>query len=177
MQRASKSDGINNYRIIGIDPGTARVGWGIIDIESGQEISVDYGCIETPKHKEAADRLLQIRHELLAILNEFKPDFAVVERLYFSRNQKTAIAVAEARGVITMTLAEKTIGYQQLAPNEIKLSVTGNGKADKKEIQHMVQQILNLHELPRPDDAADGLALALCYRHITELEKDNAKRH
>lgn len=177
MPPASKSDGINSYRILGVDPGTARVGWGIIDVDRGQETAVKYGCIETPKHKEAADRLLQIRRELLSLIKEFKPDFAVVERLFFSRNQKTAIAVAEARGVITMTLAEQTIGYQQLTPNEIKSSVTGNGKADKKQIQHMVQQILNLDRIPEPDDAADGLALALCYRHITDLNRDNMKRH
>ena len=152
------------YRVIGIDPGTARVGWGIVDFDkdSNKKTAIAYGCIETDKKTDAAKRLAEIHKELNEILEEFLPQFASVEKLFFARNQTTAMSVSEARGVIILTLNEKNIDYKEYTPKQVKMTLTGFGHADKKQIQYMVQQILELNIIPKPDDAADGLALALC---------------
>lgn len=148
-------------RVIGLDPGTARLGWGVIDVTDGAEQAVAYGCIETAKTLEAAGRLLRIHLELRELLAELKPDAAVVEKLFFAKNQTTAMAVAEARGVLLLALGERELPYAEVAPRQVKLSLTGDGTADKKQMQLMVTRLLGLDEIPRPDDAADGLALAL----------------
>lgn len=149
-------------RIIGIDPGTARIGWGIIDYDGSHETALVYGCIETAAGTDPAARLQQLRTELLEILKEWKPTHAVIERLFFAKNQTTAMAVSEARGVILISLADQAIPCIERTPMQVKQSITGNGKATKKDIQQMVQRHLHLEKLPKPDDAADGLALALC---------------
>jgi crossover junction endodeoxyribonuclease RuvC len=148
-------------RIIGLDPGTARLGWGVIDVVDNVETAVAYGCIETPKEDKPGARLHQIAEELTAIIEEFKPELAAVEELFFSKNQTTAMAVAGARGVITLTLHRTGVRAVKVGPSQVKLSLTGDGNADKKQMQAMVARLLNLDKVPKPDDAADGLALAL----------------
>ena len=151
-------------RIIGIDPGTARVGWGIVDFdtETGSKQAIAYGCIETHKDTEPAQRLVEIKQGLDELLAEFQPQNAAVEKLFFAKNQTTAMKVSEARGVILLSLAENKVAYTEYTPKQVKMNLVGFGHADKKQIQFMVQQILELDEVPKPDDAADGLALALC---------------
>ena len=151
-------------RILGIDPGTARVGWGVVDFdnETGQKQAIAYGCIETHKDTKTAQRLFEIKKELQEIISEFKPQKASVEKLFFAKNQTTAMKVSEARGVILLALVENNIDYEEFTPKQVKMNLVGYGHADKKQIQFMVQQILELEETPKPDDAADGLALALC---------------
>lgn len=153
---------MSSKRIIGIDPGTARVGWGLIDCERGSETALAYGCIETLAGTDPAARLAQIRDELTEILKTWKPTHAVVERLFFTKNQTTAMAVAEAKGVILLTLHDHAIPFSERTPLQVKQSITGDGKAVKKDIQKMVTKLLHLDTVPKPDDAADGLALALC---------------
>lgn len=157
-------------RIIGIDPGTARIGWGVIDKAGHQEMALVYGCIETPAKTDPAKRLQQLRTELAEILAEWQPDLAVIERLFFAKNQTTAMAVSEARGVILLTLADANIETIERTPLQVKQSITGDGKADKKTVQMMVQRLLDLDKIPQPDDAADGLALALCGSTASPLE-------
>ena len=152
----------DSNRIIGIDPGTARVGWGMIDVKNRTETALAYGCIETAKELPAAQRLQQIRDELTALLTEWKPTHAVIERLFFAKNQTTAMAVSQARGVILLALADCGIPFSEYTPLQVKQTITGNGKATKQDIQKMVTQLLHLDKIPKPDDAADGLALALC---------------
>lgn len=159
-------------RIIGIDPGTARLGWGVIEVAASTGFTpraVAYGCIETKKGDEPHRRLQQIRRELKELLREFAPDRAVVERLFFATNQKTAMSTAEARGIVLAELAEANIPYWEQTPLQLKVAICGNGQADKKQVQFMVKELLQLDALPRPDDAADGLALALAVAHHIDL--------
>jgi len=147
--------------ILGIDPGFARTGWGII--EDGSKIKlIDYGCIETPKTMNYYDRLIALSDNLNKVINKFKPEYAGVEQLFFCKNVKTGIQVGEARGIIILTLAQYQIPIKEFTPMQIKQAVAGFGKADKGQIQRMVKTLLNLKSIPRPDDAADALAVALC---------------
>lgn len=149
-------------RILGIDPGTATVGFGIIEIFNGKTGVLDYGCIKTEKTLNASARLLQIKQDLSQLIEEWKPDCAVVEKLFFSKNVKTAMAVSQSRGVILQTLEEKNINVAEYTPHEMKINICGDGKATKQGIQKMVKLILKLAQIPKPDDAADALGLALC---------------
>ena len=154
-------------RIIGIDPGTASVGYGIIDEEDGRLNVVKYGVIRTrPKDGDASIRLQIIYHELNNILNTYRPDVAAVEELFFGRNISTAIQVGQARGVLLLALANSQIPVAEYSPPKIKEAVSGYGNASKEQVQYMVQNLLDLEEKPKPDDAADGLAVALThYQH------------
>ena len=154
-------------RIIGIDPGTASVGFGIIDEEDGRLNVVKYGVIRTqPKDGDASKRLQIIYRELNEILNTYRPDAAAVEELFFGRNISTAIQVGQARGVILLALANSQITVAEYSPPKIKEAVSGYGNASKEQVQYMVQNLLDLEEKPKPDDAADGLAVALThYQH------------
>ena len=154
-------------RIIGIDPGTASVGFGIIDEEDGRLNVVKYGVIRTrPKDGDASKRLQIIYHELNNILNTYRPDVAAVEELFFGRNISTAIQVGQARGVLLLALANSQIPVAEYSPPKIKEAVSGYGNASKEQVQYMVQNLLDLEEKPKPDDAADGLAVALThYQH------------
>ena len=159
-------------RIIGIDPGTASVGFGIIDEEDGGLNVVKYGVIRTrPKDGDASIRLQIIYHELNELLNTYRPDVAAVEELFFGRNVSTAIQVGQARGVLLLALANSQIPVTEYSPPKIKEAVSGYGNASKEQVQYMVQNLLDLEEKPKPDDAADGLAVALThYQHWrTEL--------
>ncbi|EKD65542.1 MAG: Holliday junction resolvase [uncultured bacterium] len=149
-------------RIIGIDPGTAITGFAIIEIKNRLRSLLDFGFISTAPKTQNAYRLNQIAEDIEALLIKWKPEKAAVEKLYFNKNIKTAISVAEARGVITQQLAKKGIEIDEFGPSEIKSSVCGNGKADKKAVQKMVTLLMNLKKTPKPDDVADAIAVALC---------------
>jgi len=154
-------------RIIGIDPGLANTGFGIVDYSNGRIKLVSYGVIETPSEEDHSIRLLAIYNRLLAVLLEFKPDEAEMEDLYFARNVTSAIAVSEAKGVLTLCLAQQNIPLTLYSPNKIKASVTGTSSADKKTVEQYVKILLNLEEEPKPDHAADALAGAITHIHST----------
>jgi len=149
-------------RILGIDPGTGILGFGIVDYENNKLLLVDAGVIRTPVHHPDAERLLIIYDELKQLIEEFKPDQMAVEKLFFARNVTTAMTVAQARGVVLLLGQQHKLGLHEFTPLQIKQSVTGYGKADKKQMQEMVRVLLQLKEIPKPDDAADALATAIC---------------
>ncbi|NOS67344.1 MAG: crossover junction endodeoxyribonuclease RuvC [Candidatus Peribacteraceae bacterium] len=149
-------------RILGIDPGLATIGLGVVEATSVHDIAcIEWLTIMTKAGKSAADRLLEIHRDLGAFLKEAKPDLAVVERLFFETNVQTAMGVAEARGVILLTLAEHGIPLIEPTPLQLKSTITGDGRADKQQVQQMLLRMLKLTEVPTPDDAADALALAV----------------
>ena len=152
-------------RIIGIDPGYAIVGFGIIEYNKASFSTVQYGAITTPADMDFNSRLKVIYDDLCSVLDSFKPDFLAIEKLYFTSNQKTAIAVAEARGVTLLAARQRDIPIFEYTPLQVKQSVTGYGKAIKKQVQEMTKRILNLPEIPKPDDTADALAIAVCHAH------------
>lgn len=148
---------------IGIDPGTATTGFGIIEKTSKGEIRLlDYGCIKTAARLEMGTRLNQIAQDLKTLIKKWKPSRASIEKIFFSKNVKTAITVAQARGVILQIFEENQIAQDEYTPLQVKSAVCGYGKADKKMVQEMIKIILNLSKIPKPDDAADAIALALC---------------
>lgn len=149
-------------RILGIDPGLETVGFGIIEEQDDTSILIDYGCIKTPSSAPLGERLSMIQHDLSELITTYKPDIAGIETLFFEKNTKTAINVSQARGVILTTLYNCNIPIFEPSPLQMKMNVTGDGKADKIQVQTMVQRILHLPSLPKPDDAADALAIALC---------------
>lgn len=153
-------------RILGLDPGTAITGYGIIDIVEGEPRVVTYGVIRTEPEVPMPQRLLAIFEEIGALLSEYEPDAAAIEEVFFGRNITTAITVGQARGVLLLALARAGVPIEEYSPPKIKDAVTGYGKADKHQMQLMVRNLLHLEETPRPDDAADGLAVALThYQH------------
>ncbi|MCL2066678.1 MAG: crossover junction endodeoxyribonuclease RuvC [Treponema sp.] len=149
-------------RIIGIDPGLASTGWGVLDCSGGKIKYIDHGNIETKAGAPRAERLFIIMKCFRSILDDYKPGKAAIETLYFGRNVSSAIPVAEARGIISAILAERGIPILELTPNAIKKGVVGLVKADKMQIQQMVKLILGLDEIPKPDHAADALGAAIC---------------
>lgn len=149
-------------RVLGIDPGLATVGLGLIDAADRNTLNVvEWLVIKTPAHTPVADRLREIHNDLSAYIEEMQPDLVVIERVYFSKNVSTAIDVSQARGVILTCVAEQGIPILEPTPSELKSCVTGDGKADKEQMQSMVVRMLGLTEIPKPDDAADALALAV----------------
>ena len=147
-------------RIIGIDPGLARVGYGIIEVLDGKKIMLDCGIIETGRDKKEVDRLYEIFNDLNELIENWKPDSAAVEKFFFYRSS-TTISVVQARGVIMMVLGSKNIQVSEYSPAQIKLTITGSGKASKKEVLDAVMYSLELNKPPKPDDSADALAIAL----------------
>lgn len=158
-------------RILGIDPGTATTGYGIIDVVEGELTLVAYGAIETPAGDPPEQRLQSIFRQANALLAEYKPDRAAVEQLFFGRNITTAIAVGQARGVLLLALADAAIPMSEYSPPKVKEAVTGYGKADKAQMQLMVRHLLDLQETPRPDDAADALAVAITHARYVAFEE------
>ncbi|MBI4280916.1 crossover junction endodeoxyribonuclease RuvC [Candidatus Uhrbacteria bacterium] len=148
-------------RILGLDPGYGRLGYGLIEEEKGVLRPVSYGCFETAAREDRGYRLQILRSNLLALLKRHRPAVAGVEQLFFSKNVKTALGVGEARGVILLTLAEERIPVFEVSPQQVKLAVTGYGKAGKRQMQTMVAKLLGLVSPPKPDDAADALAVAM----------------
>ena len=150
----------NKVKIIGIDPGLARVGYGIIEIQNEKKKFLDCGVIETNKNKKEEDRLFEIFSDLNTLIDHWKPDMAAVEKFFFYKSS-TTISVVQARGVIMMALASKKIQVSEYAPSQVKLTIAGCGKASKKEVIEAVMYNLNLNYAPKPDDSADALAIAL----------------
>jgi crossover junction endodeoxyribonuclease RuvC len=162
-------------RIIGIDPGTAQTGFSIIESDKNKITLLSYGCIRTKAGLNQNVRLDQIAKNIDTIIKKWKPQHASVEKLYFKKNVKTAISVAQARGVILQKLTEKGIQTEEYTPLEIKSAVCGYGKADKKMVQQMTKLILNLPKAPKPDDAADAVAAAICLANSLPLKNKIAE--
>ena len=150
-------------RILGIDPGYAIVGYGVIDYSGGKYQAVDYGAITTDANMPFSARLQYIYNELVALIIKNDPDEMAIERLYFQNNQKTAIAVAEARGVILLAAQMNNIPINEYTPLQVKSAVTGYGQAKKPQVMEMTRRLLKLEKVPRPDDTADALAMAICH--------------
>jgi crossover junction endodeoxyribonuclease RuvC len=154
-------------RIIGIDPGTGILGFGVIDAHAGKTKLVTAGVITTPAHTPLADRLEEIYLELTNIIAETKPEMMAIEQLFFAQNVTTAMSVAHARGVAMLTGKQGKLRIEEYTPLQIKQSLTGYGKADKKQVQEMVRIQLGLKEVPKPDDCADALAAAIMCAFVT----------
>ena len=152
-------------RILGIDPGYAIMGYGILDYKGNKFTPVEYGSIITEAHTPNEERLLTLYSELTRIIQEFMPDEAAIEELFYNTNATTAIMVGEARGMALLACAQNNIRISEYTPLQIKSSLTGYGRADKKQVQTMVKMILGLSEVPKPDDTADALAAAICHAH------------
>ncbi len=154
--------------IIGIDPGLATVGFGVIRKERDRIIPVSYGCIKTSSEKQNPERLMEIFNELNALFEKYSPSEIAVEKLFFTNNITSAMGVSEARGVIFIAAQQKNIPVIEYTPKQVKQAITGSGRADKKQMQEMIKRLLDLDEIPKPDDAADGLSIALC--HINSMK-------
>ena len=150
-------------RILGIDPGYAIVDYGVIEYRSGQYLPVEYGAVTTEAGVEFSRRLAEIYDGMQELLNRLKPEAAAVEKLYFSNNKTTGIGVAEARGVILLALSQAGVPLFEYTPMQVKQAVTGYGKALKPQMQEMTRKLLRLRQVPKPDDTADALALAICH--------------
>jgi len=151
---------------LGIDPGTAIIGWGVVrELNDGSLQAVDYGTIRTPAKTPMPERLDKIFHDLTGIIEKFQPEQAGVEELFFARNVTTAITVAQGRGVILLALQQANITIHEYKPNVVKQSISGYGGADKKQMQEMIRILLGLEKIPKPDDAADALAIAITDIH------------
>ena len=157
-------------RIIGIDPGIAIVGYGIVDYDKNHFEVVDYGAIQTKSTTPFPKRLMQVYEALVYLIEMYKPECCAVEELFFNKNVKTAIAVGHARGVILLAAEKFQIPIFEYTPLQVKQGVVGYGRAEKKQVQEMVKIILKLEEHPKPDDVADALAVAICQGHSGKFE-------
>jgi crossover junction endodeoxyribonuclease RuvC len=159
-------------RVLGIDPGTATTGYGLVDEDdAGEARLVGYGVILTEAKTPMPERLLTLYRELSALLAEHRPDAVAVEELFFGRNVTTAVTVGQARGVVLLAAAQAGLPVSEYKPAQVKQALVGYGGADKAQIQEMVRIMLNLPEIPRPDDAADAVAVAICHLHSARLER------
>lgn len=155
--------------ILGIDPGLATVGFGVVNKEKFKTKVVDYGVIKTTKDDTLPKRLEKIYNGVLEIIDKYQPEHVAIEELFFNTNITTGITVAEARGVIMLACINKRLQLYEYTPLQIKQALTSNGRADKQQVQFMVKAILSLASIPKPDDAADGLAVALCHSQTNLL--------
>ncbi len=156
-------------KILGIDPGTATTGWAVLEEKNGQVKTIAYGHISTDKNLSDETRILEISKDLEDIIKKYAIKEAAIEELFFFKNKKTVIQVAQARGAILLTLANKNVRMCGYTPLQIKQSLTGYGRAEKKQIQEMTKRILGLKDLPKPDDTADAIAIALCHIHSRKM--------
>jgi len=157
--------------ILGIDPGFARLGYGVIDYSCGKYKVLEYGTITTPAHTELAERLKKINYDLNEVISKYKIEAASIEELFFNTNSKTAIHVAEARGVILYTLSAANIDIYEYTPLQVKQALVGYGRADKHQVMEMVKKNLRLKTMPKLDDTADALALAICHTYNIRYDK------
>ncbi|MBD5132722.1 MAG: crossover junction endodeoxyribonuclease RuvC [Clostridiales bacterium] len=162
-------------RILGIDPGYAIVGYGLIEYEKGKLTPLDYGAVETPAKMPTPDRLLMIEKDITDIVTDFQPDEIAIEELFFNTNITTGIKVAQARGVVLLSCAKLCKNLFEYTPLQIKSTVTGNGNAAKSQVQFMVRSLLRLRDTPKPDDAADALAAAICHAYSAQGIKRGLK--
>ena len=151
--------------IMGVDPGTAITGYGLVDFKGNRFSPVEYNCIRTPAKMNLADRLLILYRELEKVIEKYRPDRFAVEKLFFNTNARTALAVGQARGVVLLLGAMAGLQVYEYTPLEVKQAVVGYGRAEKGQVQYMVKAILCLPEVPKPDDVADALAVAICHAH------------
>lgn len=156
---------------MGVDPGTATTGWAIIEEKNCQPRAIAYGSINTPKNKTEESRLCEICKDLSAVIKKYHPQEAAIEKLFFFKNQKTVIPVSQARGAILLTLEQKGVTVFGYTPLQVKQALTGYGRAEKKQIQLMAKNILGLKTIPRPDDTADAIAIAICHLNSRKLNK------
>jgi crossover junction endodeoxyribonuclease RuvC len=157
--------------ILGVDPGTATMGYGVVETVGTRYRALAYGVLETAKTLPAPERLRHLYDGLHALIDQFQPDVLVTEQLLFSTNRRTAIQVARAIGVALLAAAQHQLPWCEYTPLQVKQAVTGYGGADKQQVQQMVQRLLELSEKPRPDDAADALALCICHAHHESLAR------
>lgn len=150
-------------KILGIDPGLGRAGWAIVEEVNGKVSAINYGCIETHKDQSEEARIKILYTELVKIIEEYNPAVLSVEKLFFNKNVKTALSVGQARGVIILAAVNKGLIVEEYTPLQVKIAVTGYGRADKNQIGLMVKSSFNLKSVPQPDDAADALAIALTH--------------
>ncbi|MDD1700314.1 MAG: crossover junction endodeoxyribonuclease RuvC [Methanoregula sp.] len=153
--------------VIGIDPGLARLGYGVLEVNKGEILPLNYGCIETSgRDLRASERLLKIYTAVEALFDKYPPDHLSLEKLFFTKNISSAMRVSEVRGIILLAAEKRNIMITEYTPNQIKQAITGSGRADKRQVQEMIKQLLRLTKIPTPDDAADALSIALCHIHI-----------
>lgn len=157
-------------RILGIDPGYAIMGYGIVEKIGNKFKVLAYGSITTEANESMTDRLKHIYSKLMMLIDEYQPDEASIEELFFNTNTRTAIKVGQARGVAILACANSGVTISEYTPLQIKMALTGYGRADKKQVQQMIKAILNLKEVPKPDDTADALAAAICHGHSAGLQ-------
>ncbi|KPV42267.1 crossover junction endodeoxyribonuclease RuvC [Alicyclobacillus ferrooxydans] len=172
---------MSGFRILGIDPGLARLGFGLIDLEENRLLPVHYGCLETPADWSTPRRLAFLYEELKKIIEQYQPSVMAVEQLFFYKNVTTAFVVGQARGVALLAGVQAGIEAVEYTPMQVKLAVTGYGKAVKTQVQDMVQLLLRLAERPEPDDTADALAIAITHAHasrkvVSRQSSENVKR-
>lgn len=152
-------------RILGIDPGIAIVGFGFIDKNGSKLTPVQYGCIQTEAHTPEEERLVHVYEGMVQLIEKYEPQMVAFEKLFFSRNVTTAMSVSQARGVAILAAAQKGLPIAEYTPMQVKQAIVGYGKAEKRQVQEMVRMFLNLQKIPKPDDVADALAVAVCHAH------------
>jgi crossover junction endodeoxyribonuclease RuvC len=157
---------------LGIDPGTAICGYGVVNLEGSHLKALDYGAIETSSKMSTEDRLAIIHHEIDVLIKKYKPDVMGVEMLFFNKNVRTAITVAQARGVILLAAAQNSVRLTEFTPLQVKQAVVGYGNATKEQVIYMTQRLLNLPSKPHPDDVADALAVAICTTHCSNIRQE-----
>lgn len=160
-------------RILGIDPGIATVGFGVVDYKNNKFKTIDYGAVLSPANTDMTQRLKMIYDDMSYIIERYNPDQVAIELLFFNTNVKTAINVGQARGVLILTAANKNIPVYEYTPLQVKQAVVGYGRAEKAQVQYMTKAILSLKEVPKPDDAADALALAVCHAHTARANTNS----
>ena len=162
--------------ILGIDPVTATTGFGIIRVVVNSIKPVDYGIISTPAGVPMEQRLMMIYEQMNQIIEKWQPEQVAIEELFFNKNITTGITVGQARGVLLLSCAQKGLAVHEYTPLEVKQALVGNGRAEKKQVQFMVKTFLGLREVPKPDDAADALAIAICHTHYYQTKIRSVKR-
>lgn len=161
---------VEGLRILGIDPGIAIVGFGFIDKQGHKLVPVQYGCIRTEAHTEDAERLKLVYEAAVQLIEKYKPDAVAIEKLFFNRNVTTALTVGQARGVLMLAAVQHGLPIAEYTPLQVKQAIVGYGKAEKKQVQEMVKMFLHLSAVPKPDDVADALAVAICHAHSSALQ-------
>jgi len=156
--------------VLGIDPGTAITGWGLVSREGGELALVDYGTVRTSRDASLPQRLQVLYRELGQVISSHQPSAVAVEKLFFNKNVRTAMTVGQARGVVLLAVAEAGLPVHEYTPLEVKQSVCGYGRASKEQIQKLVQMLLGLDSIPQPDDASDAIAIAICHIHSSRLQ-------
>jgi crossover junction endodeoxyribonuclease RuvC len=158
-----------NLRILGIDPGTATTGWAVVEEKNKNPKLIACGCVNTSKFRSDEERLIEIGRDIGSLIKKYKPNEAAIEDLFFFKNLKTAITVAQARGVILYEIKKNNIPLFSYTPLQVKQALTGYGRADKNQMQEMVKNILKLKSIPKPDDAADAIAIAICHLNSRQM--------